>query len=94
MPTNDLPTRTSTTRFLFKTCHVPIDRDYPHSEIQAFDVAGQHVNIVDLLPEDIHLEWREKLLREIEAIIKPFQKVLVRDDPPATHKLEPHKVIP
>ena len=80
-------------RLVFKTCHVPIERDYPHSEIQAFDDVGQHVNMIDLLPEEIHLEWREKLLREIETIIKPFQKVLVREDPPATHKLEPHTVI-
>ena len=80
-------------RFVFEPRHVPLDRDYSHSEIQAFDESGGHVKVIDSLPDDIHLEWRYKLLREIETIIKPFQRVLVRETPPTTHKLEPHTVI-
>jgi hypothetical protein len=79
-------------KFVFRVRHDPDDRDYPHSEIRAFD-NDKHVNMVDNLPEDIHLQWRERLLRVIQTIIKPYQRVKVREVGPVSHKLEPHTVI-
>jgi hypothetical protein len=80
-------------KFWFKPCHVPLERDYPHSEIRAFDEIGKHVQIADLLPEDIHLEWRERLLRKMKTIIKPYEIVAVRQNPPISHLIEQHHVI-
>ncbi len=80
--------------FTFDVVHMPEDMDYPHSEIQAFK-NGAHIDQqrTDELPEDIHLLWRERLLRKAVAIIKPGVNVLIRQTPPTSHKLEPHQVI-
>ena len=69
--------------FTFTPMHKPLEMDYPHSEIQAFE-NGNHIDEehADELPEDVHLAWREKLLRKAAAIIKPRQKVVIRDTPP------------
>jgi len=74
-------------RFTFRACHAPLERDYPHSEIRAFE-DGVHVNASARMPEDIHLIWRERLLRRLRTIIKPHQKVVIRQTPPVSHKLE------
>jgi hypothetical protein len=73
--------------------HAPLEKDYPHSEIRAFDEDGIHVQVADLLPDDIHLEWREHMLRKIKPIIKPYQRVQVRQNPPVSHIVEPHTVL-
>ena len=75
--------------FEFRACHAPHKNDYPHSEIRAFENT-QHVDLLARLPEDIDLKWRERLLRKTKTIIKPHQKVRVRQQPPISHKLEPH----
>ncbi|MSU77045.1 MAG: hypothetical protein EXS16_03005 [Gemmataceae bacterium] len=49
-------------QFTFTPFHAPEEWNYPHSEIRVF--AGErHIDLLDVLPEDIHLEWRELLLR-------------------------------
>jgi hypothetical protein len=75
--------------FTFKPVHQPDEMDYPHSETQA-SKNGVHITEQDAdeLPEDVHLAWREKLLRKAETIIKPRQKVEIRDKLPASYKLE------
>jgi hypothetical protein len=80
-------------RFAFRARHLPDERNYPHSEIRAYD-DEKHVDMIDLFPEDVHLEWRERLLRKVQTIIKPHQKVVVRDRPPASHKPEPPQQLP
>jgi hypothetical protein len=75
--------------FEFRACHAPGEYDYPHSEIRAFEDNG-HINLASMLPEDIHLKWRERLLRKMTTILKPYQRVRVRQQPPVSHKLEPH----
>jgi hypothetical protein len=74
--------------FTFRVIHDPDDKNYPHSVVSAFE-NDKHINLLDNLPEDLHLKWREKVLRRTETIIKPFQKVRVRQQPPTSHKLEP-----
>lgn len=82
-------------RFTFKVVHRPEELDYPHSEIQAskngVPIDEEHA---EELPEDVHLVWRERLLRKAEVIIKPKVKVVIRQTPPLSHKLEPYQVIP
>jgi hypothetical protein len=75
-------------RFVFLPRHSPLEKDYPHSEICAFE-NERHINAVDGIPEDVHLKWRERLLRELHTIIKPHQRVVVRQAPPVSHKIEP-----
>ncbi len=74
--------------FTFKVCHAPIEMDFPHSEIRAFENQN-HIDVVEKVPEDVHLAWRERLLRKMRTIIKPYQRVVVRQIPPKSHKLEP-----
>lgn len=74
--------------FTFEPCHDPLEQDYPHTEVRVF-LNGQHVPTLDGVPEDIHLKWREMLLREVERLIRPEQVVPVRDDRPTSHVLEP-----
>lgn len=80
--------RDGVNRFTFGPNHMPLEKDYPHSEIRAF-LNGNHVENSEDLPEDVHLKWRERLLREMRAIIMPRQKVVIRDTPPHSHRLEP-----
>jgi hypothetical protein len=76
----------------FRTCHEPLEKDYPHAEIRAYE-NDDHIDLASRLPEEVHLKWRERLLRKTRAIIKPYQKVVVRQAAPASHKLEPHAVV-
>jgi hypothetical protein len=78
-------------QFTFSAQHAPLDEDYAHSEIRAYE-QGQHINAIERMPEEVHLVWREKLLRKLRTVIKPFQKVRIRQNPPTSHKLEPHIV--
>lgn len=92
----DIPTpewKHGTFRDDFRPCHEPLDSDYPHSEVRAFE-NDVHITepLKDLLPEDVHLKWREKLLRQARVLIKRHQRVIVRQSPPVSHKLESHAV--
>jgi hypothetical protein len=71
-------------KFTFVTVHVPSDLNYPHSEVQAFQ-GDKHLNLLELLPELVHLEWREHLLREIEVFLKPHEPAIIRQDAPNSH---------
>jgi hypothetical protein len=78
--------------FVFKPHHCPEEKNYPHAEIRAYE-NDMHLEQAERIPEDVDLAWRERLLRKLQTIIKPHQKVIVREQAPASHKLEPHCVL-
>jgi hypothetical protein len=65
----------------FNTCHVPLGNNYPHSEVRAYE-NGVHINAKNRLDPDLHLRWREMLLRKIRKFIRPHQRVEIRQAPP------------
>ena len=71
-------------RFTFSIVHEPDEWNYPHSEIRAFD-GGVRIDVVEKLPELMHLEWRELLLREARVFLKPNQNAKTRDLAPKSH---------
>jgi hypothetical protein len=75
--------------FVFRVKHCPEDMNYPHAEIRAYE-DDIHLAESGKIPEDVDLAWRERLLRKIQTIIKPHQKVRIREQAPVSHKLEPH----
>jgi hypothetical protein len=75
--------------FLYRIVHVPLENDYPHSEIQAF-ADDVHLNTDELLSEAQHLEWRANLLQACQTIIRPHEERSIRPDPPQSFHLEPH----
>jgi hypothetical protein len=77
--------------FEFLPHHAPLEKDYPHSEVRAFE-SGTHIDLEGNLPEDIHLKFRERLLRKTKTLIRPYQRVNIRQRPPASHHLEPFTV--
>jgi hypothetical protein len=77
--------------FEFRARHSPLEDDYPHAEICAFE-NGQHLDGIARIPEDVDLQWRELLLRKLQKIIRPHQRVRIREHAPVSHKLEPHAV--
>jgi hypothetical protein len=42
-----------------------------------------------LLPPTVHLEWRARLLRQIQVILRPHQEVPIRQESPPSHKPQP-----
>lgn len=78
--------------FVFRVCHCPEEKNYPHAEIRAYENEN-HLDRREKIPEDVDLAWRERLLRKLRRIIKPHQKVKIRDQAPVSHKLEPHFVV-
>ncbi|MEZ6142330.1 MAG: hypothetical protein R3B84_17360 [Zavarzinella sp.] len=76
--------------FTYRVSHVPLEVDYPHSEIQAFD-GEQHLNTSEaVLPEELHLEWRANLLEVFETFIPPGEDWAIREEPPGSHVPETH----
>jgi hypothetical protein len=77
-------------RYSFRAQHVPDRKNYPHSEVWAFeDKTGVHVDgKTVLLPERIHLEWRERLLRAVEVFLKSREPAGIREHSPASHRPE------
>jgi hypothetical protein len=63
--------------FTFSPEHVPLKKNYPHSEIWVF---RDHVHIckkdknVDLLDPEFHLRWRERLSMLAHVIIQPTEE--------------------
>ncbi len=70
--------------FTFETHHDPEDWNYPHSEVRVFD-NGHHVKTLESLPDEVHLEWRELLLRRLAIFLKPFQPARMRPLEPVSH---------
>lgn len=76
--------------FTYRIVHVPLDDDYPHSEVQAFE-GEKHLNTKEsVLPEELHLEWRATLLEVHEVMIRPHEQLSIRSAPPTSHVPEPH----
>lgn len=77
-------------RYDFRAVHVPLRRNYPHSEVRAHrgateDVAEAHVDgKAVMMPDRVHLEWREKLLRHVKVLIRARQLVPIRQHDPAS----------
>ncbi len=67
----------------FNPRHVPLHNNYPHSEVRAHE-NGVHINAKkkQLLDPDLHLRWREMLLRSIRKFIRPHEHVEIRQVPP------------
>ncbi len=61
--------------------HVPLEDNYPHSEVWAYE-NGIHVNAKNRLDPHLHLRWREMLLRRIKTIIRPYIPMEIRRDAP------------
>lgn len=69
-------------RWSFRAIHVPLKKNYPHAEVQAF-VDGKHVDgKKQVLDPDSHLRWRELLFRKVKRIYRPRQAVDFREEPP------------
>ena len=60
----------------FTPWHVPLHKNYPHSEVRAYE-NNVHINAKrsHYLDPDLHLRWRELLLRRIKKIIRPHEQV-------------------
>lgn len=66
----------------FRAEHVPLRRNYPHSEVRAYE-DNVHVDGKQrTLDPDAHLRWRELLFRKIKKIYEPRQEVAFRENPP------------
>lgn len=63
--------------------HVPLEDNYPHSEVWAFE-NGTHVNARSRLDSTLHLRWREMLLRKVRRFIRPYERVAIRESAPTT----------
>jgi hypothetical protein len=84
--TNDIPTRLldrGVFHFTFRPMHTPQKKNYPHSEIRAYE-DETHIDLRDRLDHDLHLRWREQLLRRLKKFIGPNEDVEVRQDAPRT----------
>ena len=68
-------------KWTFEARHVPLDDNYPHSEIWAFK-DGSHVNAKVQFDPVMHLRWKDKLRWKIRTILRPYQTVEIRQDPP------------
>jgi hypothetical protein len=73
--------------YTFAPCHSPEEHNYPHSEVQCFQ-NGEHVAALEKLPEEMHIRWRELLLRKTEVFLKPHQPATIRQTAPVSHKPE------
>lgn len=63
--------------FTFRPEHVPLKKNYPHSEIWVFRnavrICGDNKNL-DLLDPEFHLRWRERLSQLANVIIQPTEE--------------------
>ena len=73
--------------YTFEVVHDPARHNYPHSEIRCF-ADGEHVDALEKLPEEMHLKWRELLLRSRRIFLKPHQPATIRQTAPVSHKPE------
>jgi hypothetical protein len=87
---NDIPSERwadGVFHYTFASFHDPEEHNYPHSEIRCFQ-NGVHVNALEKLPEEMHLKWRELLLRSKTIFLKPRQPAAIRQTAPVSHKPE------
>jgi len=73
--------------FNFKPVHVPLEKDYPHSEIRAYTIEV-HLKDLQAIPEDVELAFREILLNRSWIRIKPGEQHDFLIEPPTNHQLE------
>jgi hypothetical protein len=71
----------------FAPRHVPLHNNYPHSEVWAHESSPnsnveRHIDAKRDIDPDLHLRWREMLLRNIRKFIRPHQPVAIRQAPP------------
>ncbi|MFO0966496.1 MAG: hypothetical protein U0793_13050 [Gemmataceae bacterium] len=63
--------------FTFEPRHVPIRKNYPHSEVWVFregiHICGANKN-ADLLDPEFHLRWRERLSQLADVVIQPTRE--------------------
>lgn len=71
-------------KWTFGPRHVPLDENYPHSEVWAYENA-QHINAKDRIDPDLHLRWRHRLLENIEKVLNPREVIAIRQEPPLIH---------
>lgn len=60
----------------FSPCHDPSENNYPHTEIRAYDATGEHLTgmpIARLLSPEVHLDFRERLLRKMTILQQPSE---------------------
>jgi hypothetical protein len=65
----------------FGAFHVPLRRNYPHSEVRAYEDA-KHIDVSSKLDHDLHMRWRERLARHVKKFIGPKEDVEVRQNAP------------
>jgi hypothetical protein len=67
----------------FAPYHAPEGNNYPHTEIRAFE-NGVHIDmrLSDRIDPNLHLRWREHLVRQIAKVIHPQQEVVFRESFP------------
>jgi hypothetical protein len=83
----DVPTErfvNGVVHYTFRVHHDPGEYNYPHSEVRCYE-DGIHVDAFKKLPEEMHLTWRELLLRKIEVFLKPHQPAAIRQTAPTSH---------
>lgn len=56
--------------YSFKPVHCPQKRNYPHSEVRAYE-DGEHIDSSERLPRDVQLRFRERLLWGVHVCIQP-----------------------
>jgi len=66
---------------VFRAVHVPLKRNYPHSEVRAYE-NDVHIAMASTLDFDLHLRWRELLARHLRKFIAPGDIVEVRQEIP------------
>jgi hypothetical protein len=74
-------------QYVFRAVHAPDRRNYPHSEVQAFEEATKlHVDGKKiLLPHRTHLDWRERLIRKVRVFLRAYQPRETRQHSPTSH---------
>ncbi len=66
----------------FEAEHVPHRKNYPHSEVRAYEDDVHVDGKQRMLDPDAHLRWRELLFRKVRKVIHPREDVEFREDPP------------
>ncbi len=69
-------------KWTFEARHVPLEENYPHSEVWAFK-DGVHVQAKDKFDPVMHLRWKDKLRWKIRTFLRPYQEVEIRQEPSA-----------
>lgn len=66
----------------FRAEHVPLKKNYPHSEVRAFE-DGRHIDdFAGELDHHLHMRWRELLSRRLRKFLAPREVVEVRQEAP------------